>query len=339
MSSKVTLTEYFQAVDRHLIKSKKEPKEGFRVRICGKLIDLRFPTVEMAQAGRCSLEGFLTEEAGAPDATLLYWYDRCDAYLPAGESAYSSVWQSRDATGSLQIGTDNHRLVGSDFVRRRFYYARPKPDEIDYSVYGHTLAGLFSRWASESDCMLLHAAAVGWRGKGVLVVGRSGSGKSTFSVSCLTAGLDFVSDDYTLISASGPLLAMPLYTSVAVNPDMYAKMPWLGDPSVEPSAAWCNGKYQFRLERQHLCPALEIHGIIMPRISGEDAPSIRSVPAGSAMTQMLHSSLKQLDRNRDTELMRTFAARMGGLPVYEMSMSTDLTKNPAFLRSFIEKEF
>lgn len=339
MSSKVYLTDYFQAVDRHLQKEGLIPQASFRVRIGERLIALHFPSEKMAEAGRCSLEGFVTDESGKPDADLLYWYDRCDAYLPAGASIHSSVWQSHDATGSLQIGTDRHRLLGSDIVRRRFYYSRPKPDDVDYAVYGHTLAGLFSRWASEADRILLHAAAVGWEGKGVLIVGRSGSGKSTFSVSCLTAGLDFVSDDYTLVSASGPLQAMPLYTSVAVNPDMYHKLPQLGDPSVQPSAAWCNGKLQFRLQRHQLCPALDINAIIMPKISGRDQPAIYPASAGPAMTQMLHSSLTQLDRNRDTDLMRTIASRMGSLPVYEMHMSTDLTKNPAFLRSFIEKEF
>lgn len=339
MPQKVTLTEYFQAVDRRLQREGLTPTAGFRVRICNQLIDLRFPTEAQAQAGRSSLEGFITCEEDAPDAVLLYWYDRCDAYLPAGAATHSSVWQSRDITGALQIGTDQNRLIGSDFVRRRFYYARPKPKDVDYAIYGHTVAGLFSRWASESDLMLLHAAAVGWKGMGFLVVGRSGSGKSTFSVSCLTAGLDFVSDDYTLVSASGSLQARPLYTNVAVNPDMYRKLQQLGDPSVQPNAAWCNGKLQFRLQRDQICPAMDIGGIIMPKISNRDQPAIRQVSAGPAMTQMLHSSLTQLDRNRDTELMRTIASRLGHLPVYEMEMSTDLTKNPAFLRSFIEKEF
>jgi hypothetical protein len=232
------LTEYFQAVDRHLQRADLEPREGFRVRIGDKLIDLRFPTKEMAEAGSRSLDGFVVTEPGEPDAVLLYWYDYCDAYLPAGEAQHSSVWQSQDATGALQIGTDQHRLLGSDISRKRFYYARPQPADVDYSVYGHTLANLFSRWASESDRILLHAAAIGWNGKGVLVVGRGGSGKSTFSVSCLMAGLDFVSDDYTLVSASGPLQAMPLYTSVAVNPDMYERLPRLGSPSVQPNASW-----------------------------------------------------------------------------------------------------
>ena len=152
------------------------------------------------------------------------------------------------------------------------------------------------------------------------------------------AGLDFVSDDYTLVSASGQLRAMPLYSTVAVNPDMYEKLPWLGDPSVKPEAAWCNGKLQFWLRSQQFAPSLDIKAIVMPRISGKEEPEICRVSSSAAMTQMLHSSLTQLDRHRDTELMRTIAGRMGSLPVYEMQMSPDLMKNPAFLRSFIEKE-
>lgn len=339
MSSKVTLTNYFEAVERHLHRQGLFPAAGFRVRICDELIDLRFPSEAHAEAAMQSLSGRISTDEGQADASLLYWYDQCDAYLPEGEAKHSAVWQSADATGSLQIGTDQNRLIGSDFVRKRFYYARPEPKDTDYAVYGHTLAGLFSRWASESDRIMLHAAAVGCDGKGVLIVGRGGSGKSTFSVSCLFAGLDFVSDDYTLVSASGPLRAMPLYTSVAVNPDMYEKLPQLGLPSVQPSATWCNGKLQFRLENHQLCQSLEIMAIIMPKVSGKEEVAITPSGAGAAMTQMLHSSITQLDRNRDTRLMQQMAARLSSLPVYDMHMSTDLTKNPAFLRSFIEKEF
>ena len=41
MSQKVKLTEYFQAVERHLRQSGKMPQAHFRVRVCGELIELR----------------------------------------------------------------------------------------------------------------------------------------------------------------------------------------------------------------------------------------------------------------------------------------------------------
>lgn len=338
MASKVTLTEYFQAVERHLEKTGKMPPVSFRVRICGECIELRFPTEELANVGKNSLSGFLTDDAGPADAAFFYWYDRCDDYLPKGEGDYSSVWRSQDETGTLMIGTDRDILMGQDWVRKRFYYARPQPSTIDCIVYGHAVAGLFSRWASASGYLMIHAAAVGVNGKGVLVVGRSGSGKSTFSISCLVAGMDFVSDDYVLIPATGDITAMPLYTNIAINPDMYQKLP-PSEKVKEPACAdWWNGKLHFHLQKQDFCENLDIRAIVMPKVSGNDEPSIVTSPMGAAMTQMIYSSLEQLERCRDVGLVRQMAMRLQKLPIFEMNMSTDLTKNPAFLRSFIEKE-
>lgn len=334
MPAKVKLTEYFRAVERHLEKSGKMPPAHFRVRICGELIELRFPTEELAQVGRNSLSGFVTEDTGEPDAAFFYWYDRCDDYLPQGEGEHSSVWKSRDETGSLMIGTDRDVLMGQDFSRKRFYCAQPAPKEEWQLACRHIMVNAFAFWAKHSDKLLLHGAAVGIDGTGVLVVGRSGRGKSTFAVSCLTEGLDFVSDDYTLLTASGPLEAMPLYSCVGVRQDMWEKLPQLGQPS-----AMILGKPLFEIPGERYCPKLKIKAIVMPMVAGDDEPSIYPISRTGAMAQLIGSTITQLESRHDTALIQKMSARLAQLPVYEMRMSTDLTKNPAFLRSFIEKEF
>lgn len=339
MSAKVTLSEYFQAVDRHLQREGRYPTAGFRVNICGRHIDLRFPTEELALAGRSSVEGFITGEEGTADAVFLYWYDRCDAYLPAGEGAFSSVWQSKDATGSLRIGTDDDSLVGCDFVRQRYYFARPKPIDSGYMRTRHVMVNAFARWAQANGKLLFHAAAVGYGGNGVLIAGRGGSGKSTFAISCLAEGLDFVSDDYTLVTADGQLQAMPLYTIVALREDMYQRFPQLGTPILEEDGSFRGGKPQFQIPTERFSSNLNIRAIVMPVIAGDEEPSIEPVSPGKAMTQLIHSTITQIESRRDTVLIQKMAQRLSGLPIYEMRMSTDLTKNPAFLRSFIEKEF
>lgn len=339
MPSKVTLTEYFQAVDRRLQRENLSPTAGFRARICDRLIDLRFPTEAQALAGRSSVEGFISRDTGEPDAAFLYWYDRCDAYLPAGEGEFSSVWQSRDATGTLRIGTDDDSLVGCDYVRQRYYFARPEPAGSGYMRGRHVMVNAFARWARANGMLLFHAAAVGSGGKGVLIAGRGGSGKSTFAISCLAEGLDFVSDDYTLITASGPLCAMPLYTVVALREDMYQNFPQLGQPILEEDGSFRGGKPQFQVPPERFSPSLDIQAIIIPKIAGDAEPSVAPVPPGRVMTQLIHSTITQIESRRDTALILQMAQRFSALPIYEMRMSTDLRKNPAFLRSFIEKEF
>lgn len=333
MPAKVTLTEYFQAVERHLEKTGKMPAHFFRVRICDELIELRFPTEELAQVGRNSLSGFITEDPGEPDAAFFYWYDRCDDYLPQGEGDISSVWKSKDTTGSLMIGTDRDVLMGQDFARKRFYCAQPAPEEEWQLACRHIMVNAFAFWTKHSDKFLLHAAAVGYNGEGFLVVGRGGRGKSTFAVSCLAEGLDFVSDDYTLITGSGALEAMPLYSCVSVRQDMYEKMPQLGEP-----AARILDKPLFEIPGEKYCKKLKIRGIIMPLVAGEAEPSIYPIAPSNAMAQLIGSTITQLESRHDTVLIQKMSARLAGLPVYEMRMSTDLKKNPAFLRSFIEKE-
>lgn len=336
--SKVTLTEYFQAVDRRLAREGLAPTAGFRVKVCGQRIDLRFPTEALAQAGRSSIEGFVIDQEGEPDAAFLYWYDRCDAYLPEGEGEFSSVWQSQDATGSLRIGTDDDSLVGCDYVRQRYYFARPEKWGSSYMACRHVMVNAFARWAVSNGYYLLHAAAVGTGGKGVLVVGRGGSGKSTFAVSCLAAGLDFVSDDYALLSTSGPLVARPLYSVVALNPDMWEKLPQVGQPITEANGSFRGGKPQFQVNPERFSPGLEIQAIIMPKLTGAQEPTITPISPSKAMAQLIHSTITQIESRKDTGLVRGMAARLAQLPVYEMGMSTDLSKNPAFLRAFIEKE-
>src|ERR1700728_905562 len=45
----------------------------------------------------------------------------------------------------------------------------------------------------------LHAACVGWRGRGLLIAGDTGAGKSTLTLHCMLNGFDFVSEDSVFV--------------------------------------------------------------------------------------------------------------------------------------------
>ena len=52
----------------------------------------------------------------------------------------------------------------------------------------------------------LHAGAVAYEGRAVLIFGPSGSGKSALALQLMALGCALVSDDYTLVSAQGDIL-------------------------------------------------------------------------------------------------------------------------------------
>lgn len=322
-----SVSQYFVCLDEKL-REKYGDWAGFRVNICGRIVQLCFPEESMSKPAMRSLSGLITEEDGAPDATFFYWYDTSVAYSPQTDGYVS---------GTLPVDDGHFRFVGSDPLKRRFYFTWPCPKGEDFMIYGRTLPCLFSRWASANDLILIHAAVVGHNGKGVLIAGRSGTGKTTFAASCLAQGMDFISDDYSLLSASGPLRAMPLYSVVAISPDMYAKFQTLEQLSIPPKWVRPDGKIQLTIPRDRIAQSLDIKAVIIPVITGDREPSICQASRGSAMVHMLQSSASQVFRDKDTGLIRQMAQRLAGLPVYEMRMSTDLNKNPAALRQFLEK--
>lgn len=71
------------------------------------------------------------------------------------------------------------------------------PDKLSPYELGRPLHALLALWHTHVGTPLIHAGAVNIQGRGFLLGGRSGSGKSTAALSCLQDG--FVSDDMTAL--------------------------------------------------------------------------------------------------------------------------------------------
>ena len=75
----------------------------------------------------------------------------------------------------------------------------------------------------------LHAAGLALHGKGVLVPGASGSGKSTTSVTLVRAGFDFLSDDTVFLTSSADGIWVAGFPDeVDVTDSTVARIPELG---------------------------------------------------------------------------------------------------------------
>lgn len=123
-------------------------------------------------------------------------------------------------SGSSYVALDpnaGRALIAISPAMLRFPY-HLRYELIEFAVY--TLAARTQRLAP------LHCACVGKEGKAVLLMGESGAGKSTVALQCLLAGLDFVSEDSTLV-APGPMLATGLANYLHVRSD---SLSWLERP-------------------------------------------------------------------------------------------------------------
>ena len=56
------------------------------------------------------------------------------------------------------------------------------------------------------NAQILHASCVAWQGRGALILGRSGAGKSALALQLMAFGADLVSDDRTELLAEADVL-------------------------------------------------------------------------------------------------------------------------------------
>ena len=327
---KAVLADYFPAVERRMARS--VPAFYDMDALLGRYI-LRFHFESSEQrtfAGALYTGLSLPAGERAADAEFFFWSDDLKGYFP-DYSREGGVWSLRDETGFLKL-VSSCGMTGGDFARGRYYSCLEKETGKAEPPRLQDTLGLMFRWALESGMFLLHGAAVGKSGKGVLLGGMGGAGKSTLALSCLQMGMDFTGDDYVLMSRRGPHLVMPFFHTVKLCPDMEQKL----RPGFPLLLEEAGGKKLLDASEQPFCPALPLSCIVLPELSFKGTPRIGPVPPGQAAARMVRSAMIQFGFEREFPLIREMTLRLGALPVYEMSLSGDPADNALCLETFIK---
>jgi hypothetical protein len=114
--------------------------------------------------------------------------DRENALLPA------PIFRGREHL--VSVVADAHNYAVCD-VEKSFAFAWLSQDAVADPLYlrYHFLEGIALTMLGGGHVLPLHAACVERAGKGVLLCGNSGSGKSSLAYACARAGWNFLSDD------------------------------------------------------------------------------------------------------------------------------------------------
>ncbi|HWA55277.1 MAG TPA: hypothetical protein VG816_13995, partial [Solirubrobacterales bacterium] len=145
--------------------------------------------------------------------------------------------------------------------------------------------------------LMTHAGAVGRDGRGVLLVGRGGSGKSTLTLSCALAGMEIVADDYVLLEPESRA-AHAMQSTAKLTEDSAER---LGIPAevVDPAGfePTLEGPAKALVDIRALAPGalkrqLEVRAILAPTLRpsepayiagsdglGEHGPAVRAISA------------------------------------------------------------
>ena len=329
VAHKATLSDYFMAIDKRL-ENLLEHQVSLLARIRDYTVRMIFPCMEYARYAVPDMF-VIPDTGGRADATFIWWEDSMEAYaLSEYERPGRDIFLSEDETGFVEIFGDT--LRGGDYSRQRYYLLSSPHTPIKWQVAVHPFARAVSLWGQRRDMLMLHAAAVGWQGHGILFVGHGGTGKSTLAVSCLLDGFDFVSDDYCLMNETGAREVYPIYTNVSLNTDSLEKMPSFKPFEILPMQG---EKRSFCISDGRIARALPVEAVVLPEVISSNKPCIERDLSTKALGQVVYSTVKQLGRWHDTEYIKKLSQRLLGLPIYRFSVTADLAADTGCLKKWM----
>ena len=147
--------------------------------------------------------------------------DRLSPHLPPGWKTTSSPWVDR--LFSLWIGRDGARPVRL-YAGRRRHLRTSSLDEAFAALESEIRQGVAAGAARRT---FVHAGVVGWRGRAIVVPGRSRSGKTTLVAELVRAGASYYSDEFAVLDGRGRVhpFAKPLSVRGEAGCDRHVSRP------------------------------------------------------------------------------------------------------------------
>lgn len=212
----------------------------------------------------------------------------------------------------------------------------PDAGDLHYFSRGAPLRELLHAALRRADAALLHAGAVGYPDRGVLLVGPGGSGKSTATAACLGSGLGFVSEDYTVITTDPVPSALALYSSTKLNDDSLGWISWLA-PHVTNPVRGSGEKNLIQLAKacpERLLDACRLTAVLVVGRNQGTATEIRPVSRGEALRAVAASTIIQL-RSAGAPELKQLAGVIQTLPCHRLLTGQDLNDIPRAINHFL----
>jgi hypothetical protein len=182
----------------------------------------------------------------------------------------------------------------------------------------------FLHWEYAARGMrLAHAGTLGLDGKGVLLAGAGGAGKSGTVVAGLLNGLDSVGDDYVLIDLDNGVTARPLFSLLKQDPQGFARLGLERRLGGDRPINW-QGKHAFHINEiapRPMRATLDISALMVPHVSGGKTSSIAPISRKDAIIALAPSGIAQMPGERESGF-RFFSDLTRLLPCYRLFLGT-----------------
>ncbi len=258
------------------------------------------------------------------------------------EPSFSPVNFDRIITGRQLRGYYHHEHRFWQFydpASRRGIQAMMAPDRYPPWESSGPLRA-FLHWAYDDLGMrLAHAATLGCAGRGVLLAGSGGSGKSGTTLAGIAHGLQSVGDDYVLLDRGPTRYAHAIFSrmkqdvaglkrvSVDVAQLRHSKPNWQHKIEFDPR----------EIRQDAFTDRMEIVGILLPKIAHRSRTAIEPARPVDAMLALAPSGLFQMPGCAASGV-RFFSDLARRTPVFHLNLSENPAEIAGAVRRFLDKQ-
>jgi hypothetical protein len=196
-------------------------------------------------------------------------------------------------------------------------------------------------WFATRGLQYTHAGAVGTANGGVLLAGKGGSGKSTTSLLCASAGMLYVADDYCLTRASDGTVFSLYGTAKLKGTDDLERLPEMAGRSFNEDSFEHGGigKGTFNLTElwpERMAPGFPVRAILLPTVTSKVDSSLEPCSPADALLALAPSTLAQLPFSDASDSHR-LAALADKVPAYRLFLGSDLDQIPVLIAGLIDR--
>jgi hypothetical protein len=315
----------------------------------GRNVRLRFAGTGMAEAALPALAPLMGEPQAASTFTVELWDSGS-----AGVAPPRPPWGPEDAgpLGAVKGHNDGAARTQVDPVSRTITVCDLASGHA--VVWAHSAAGLPGWWRAMPLRLLLgwllarpglhvvHAGAVGMDGRGLLLAGAGGAGKSTLAVTCLEAGMDYVGDDYVLLSSGPRPRARALYGTAKLDDGAIGSVPALAECVRRNGTTVMDGdKYVLDLSRLRpsgLASSTTVEAIVVPRLPARGqshaSTTITPITKVAGLRALAPSTIFQAP-DGGASAFRVLSDVARSVPCYELQLGPSPGRTPGLLKTVL----
>lgn len=251
----------------------------------------------------------------------------------------NDIWISDSGDIKILHQPNKHILMLLNLCTNEAIYWVKSADQIPYYESSAPLRPILHWWMSAKGSQLLHAAAVGIKDKGVLLVGKGGSGKSNTALSCLDSALLYAADDYCLLTFDPKPTVHGLFSTGKLFYRDIEKYNFLKNrdtvhlerPKKEDKALF----FLYPAFKDKLIDSFPIKAIFVPKVMNQKQVKINPISPSKAYLALAPSTIFQLQGAKQ-KTHENILKLVNQVPCYSMELSVDSDTNTFAITNFLE---